>query len=500
MSAGMLRIFHNLRVGQKLALISVIFVIPDTLLLCFFLFNINGNIRFAQAEKDGDRYQRPLQQLLQDISEHQIVQNRMREPSSQASPETQRRLSSLRERVASGIADLLAVDQQLGAGLQFTLEGLSKRNRDRCRASLIRARWEDLVRGLDQRADSELRQQHQQLISDIRGMITHAGDNSNLILDPDLDSYYLMDVTLLALPEMQERLAAVRLFAEGLLARGEPIGLEDQKRLAVFAEMLKQADLNRALSSMRTALNEDLNFYGKSASLQEKLPPALSSFESAQKQFITLVGRLSQAGSSSISPDQFRKAGEQASQSSFELWDTAVRELDGLLERRMQHFRWQRNRSLIVSAMAFACAWFLVTFITRSISGPLQRQAREMQEANLALQEQIVERRRVEDALRVAEEQYRGIFEHAVEGIFQTTPEGAYIVANPTLIQIYGYQSIEELRGGIRSIGSQLYVEPDRRGPSSGSRWNPPDPSPALNHRHTGRTGASSGSLRTPGR
>ena len=48
-------------------------------------------------------------------------------------------------------------------------------------------------------------------------MITHAGDTSNLILDPDLDSYYLMDVTLLALPETLSRLLKTAQSAESML-------------------------------------------------------------------------------------------------------------------------------------------------------------------------------------------------------------------------------------------------------------------------------------------
>ena len=48
--------------------------------------------------------------------------------------------------------------------------------------------------------------QYTSFVATIRTMITHAGDTSNLILDPDLDSYYLMDVTLLALPQTQDRI------------------------------------------------------------------------------------------------------------------------------------------------------------------------------------------------------------------------------------------------------------------------------------------------------
>lgn len=76
-----------------------------------------------------------------------------------------------------------------------------------------------------------------------------------------------------------------------------------------------------------------------------------------------------------------------------------------------------------------------------------------------------IERTLAQHRLRAstAEEQYRSIFENAVEGIFQTTPEGRYLKANPMLAQIYGYNTPEELIVSLTDIGSQLYVDDHRR-------------------------------------
>jgi PAS domain S-box-containing protein len=68
-----------------------------------------------------------------------------------------------------------------------------------------------------------------------------------------------------------------------------------------------------------------------------------------------------------------------------------------------------------------------------------------------------------EAKLRKAEQKYRDIFEQAVEGIFQSSPEGKYIDANPALARIYGYTSTEALLGSLTNIQEQLYVDPSRR-------------------------------------
>ncbi|HEY9749271.1 MAG TPA: adenylate/guanylate cyclase domain-containing protein [Allocoleopsis sp.] len=74
----------------------------------------------------------------------------------------------------------------------------------------------------------------------------------------------------------------------------------------------------------------------------------------------------------------------------------------------------------------------------------------------------VLQRKRAEEALRLAEEKYRSIFENSLEGIFQTAPSGNYLSANPALARIYGYDSPEDLIANLTSA-QQIYVEPDRR-------------------------------------
>jgi len=74
-----------------------------------------------------------------------------------------------------------------------------------------------------------------------------------------------------------------------------------------------------------------------------------------------------------------------------------------------------------------------------------------------------IERHRMDMALLNAEEKYHSVFDHLVEGIFQTTPEGRYLIANAALARIYGYANPEELMQGLTDIGTRLYVNEGRR-------------------------------------
>ena len=65
--------------------------------------------------------------------------------------------------------------------------------------------------------------------------------------------------------------------------------------------------------------------------------------------------------------------------------------------------------------------------------------------------------------MQEAERRYRSIFENAVEGMFQTTPSGEVVAANPAMATILGYESPDELMASVTDLGTQVYVDPDVR-------------------------------------
>ena len=63
-----------------------------------------------------------------------------------------------------------------------------------------------------------------------------------------------------------------------------------------------------------------------------------------------------------------------------------------------------------------------------------------------------------EDELRKSEEKYRQIFENAADGIYQTTPQGRFVSANPAMARILGYDSAQELMATVKNVSKQLYI------------------------------------------
>ncbi len=86
----------------------------------------------------------------------------------------------------------------------------------------------------------------------------------------------------------------------------------------------------------------------------------------------------------------------------------------------------------------------------------------ELRKRIAELEKSETRRNQTEEALREAEARYRGIFENAVEGIFQTTPDGHFLAINPALSRMLGYSSPKELMAEVTDA-RQFFIDPSRR-------------------------------------
>ncbi|MBF0482019.1 MAG: CHASE domain-containing protein [Desulfovibrionaceae bacterium] len=75
----------------------------------------------------------------------------------------------------------------------------------------------------------------------------------------------------------------------------------------------------------------------------------------------------------------------------------------------------------------------------------------------------VTNRKRAQKALRDLEQSYREMIEFAPIGIFKSSPEGRYLMANGRLAEMYGYDSADDLLESVRDIPAQIYVDQEDR-------------------------------------
>ena len=65
--------------------------------------------------------------------------------------------------------------------------------------------------------------------------------------------------------------------------------------------------------------------------------------------------------------------------------------------------------------------------------------------------------------LRASEKGYRALHDNAIEGIFQSLPDGRFASVNPAMARMFGFNGPEEMRREVRDIGKDLYLRPEDR-------------------------------------
>ena len=179
------QLLKQTRISHKLLVISFSFLLPIAVLLYFMVAGTNYDIRFTRLEEYGNEYQRPLEELLRHIPQHEFLATRLRSGET----DVESRLLSEQSDIDQALQQLKSVDALRGQDLQFTEEGLGKRQRSTANPQDLSTAWDRLKSEVSSLSPAAITSRHRKLRDTVRAMISHAGDTSNLILDPDLDSY-----------------------------------------------------------------------------------------------------------------------------------------------------------------------------------------------------------------------------------------------------------------------------------------------------------------------
>ncbi len=366
----------SLRSLMLAALVS--FGLPLASLVTLLVWNTNADIAVADSERLGLEYARPLVDLLMKIADHGALAR-----GDEASAETR---ADLEREIDAAFDELAEADAQSAEALQLTARQLARVDLAQLRVEELRREWKELREAPDA-AESTDASAYEHLTGELRSLITHVGDTSALILDPELDSYYLMDLCVAAIPQAIDRLQAMRTFGQQTTELAE----EQRVQLEVFASLLAEADRARIGADAATAMAPTSNVRGDPEQVGRALRDPHQGFSDATQELAGVVDAL-RAGSGSLS-DELRAACVSETRRSLgasrALWEASARELDRLLEARGAHYRRVRSVALILTAAAFAASAALLVRVLRGTRRQLDeaaRVAREIGAGNLAVE------------------------------------------------------------------------------------------------------------------
>lgn len=353
---------NNMSMSFKLIISNLIYIVPAVILISTTIKPYNETIDFSEAERNGNYYQAPVMRVFEKIGLHSLVAQR----ALHHDVEAKLALADLEKNIDQDMEALLVVDERLGVDLKFVDAELKARGRDQFKAATLKSEWEILKKDLPSLTPEKSVERHTQLVTILRGIIAHLGDTSNLILDPDLDSYYLMDITLCAMPQMHDRLVEILTKTESIV-RKKAITTDDRIWLIASAAFLKKSDLERVVSDSQTAFNEDKNFYSPNARLQDELPKATKSLEASVGEVIGILEAISRSGQVEVSLAKWLEVSNKAFSESFSYWRNASEILEQLLSKRIETQVGTKNKNVLFGVISLIIAAIVATLAGLSL-------------------------------------------------------------------------------------------------------------------------------------
>jgi len=347
----------ELKIWHKIAAICLAFVIPIAVLLYLYVNEQQKPIEFAQKELYGTEYLRPCRNLMEHVQQHRHLLHQQLAGEKVAADD----LSKKALEVDNDLRALDQIDQKHGKLLSQD---------DRVTAnylSAIKVKWQE-VKALKSNAKPDTSDDlHETIVAKNRELIGLVGDTSNLILDPDLDSYYIMDAILLKQPDGQDSLGQLADYAEEILARKE-LTADERTEFVVRTGLIRanSDNLNSGLIGLRVSFKNDSTAEKR---LQPWLDPFLTSSVAATNAYLDdIKKKVIDPAKPELTSASNAAAASKALEANYKLWDEAAKAMDVLLHNRINGFKANMRWALTGAAVALAAAVLLVFLIVRGFT------------------------------------------------------------------------------------------------------------------------------------
>jgi signal transduction histidine kinase len=333
---------------QKFLLLAFLVLIPLLLVITQYRDKAIEDITFSRKEQIGLAYLEPVNELLR-LFHHYFVLA----PNVVAidDPELTEAFTQLGRDITTAIAAVDAVDKAYGEELEMTSAwGALKSDWYRIQPTFFR---------LPQNSRNNARDT---IVRNTLRLITRVGNKSNLILDPDIDSYYYMNATVTKLPTLSQYLGIINATATEALVN-DGLGVDDSSLLTSLDESIEFA--------LQTDTDAFAYVFEFNPPLREVMRPQLEAHVAAVNQFIgtmesQLLGR-SSTFSAGIdrrfnyrTPGGFYQAAADTIDKTFAFRSFISRELNTLLQVRIDQLVTQSETVYMVARIALLVAAYLI--------------------------------------------------------------------------------------------------------------------------------------------
>jgi len=323
---------------QTFALLGILFTTPIALLLYYFVTETNASIAFSAKERLGVEYSHALLDFVQAVPRHQHYL------SARAGGQT-------------GLANQVEANQKQIDAAVATLDELNRRLGDQLELSAawkaLRAQWQALKGASSSMSMEQSASAHTNLNTALMSFVLDVADKSNLTLDPDVDSYYLMTSVTTLIPNAVSMLSE----AQALGAVAVATGSFTPEARGQFT-ILVQGNLDKTLQQIGDAMNR--TFAANNAvqgqlesRVRSALVPTTDALKEARAQFLA-------SATPATNTVSWQTLMERSQKALVEMSSGGIQSLDELLVLRVEKMR---KRQIINTALSATLAVVAITIL-----------------------------------------------------------------------------------------------------------------------------------------
>ena len=190
-----------------------------------------------------------------------------------------------------------------------------------------------------------------------RDLAARIGDESNLALDPDLDSYYFQNIAVKRVPALLSQMGELQSLLEGAPSA------DDQVRPLLLDGMIRSS-VEEIERDAAAAYRRDPD-----GQLKRAIAPAIGTMVSAINSYLETANTVIRGQDS---PNSLRKAFATAHQSVDSVWSVSKSELNGLLNKRLSNLLGKLYASLLLNGLVAGLSLLFAVMAYRQIVGPLR--------------------------------------------------------------------------------------------------------------------------------
>ena len=343
-------IMGKMRFTQKFTAIFIIILAPLIYLSYNMVHILTEEINFLENETKGVTYLQAARMPLQHIQQHRGMTAAYLNGASNFKD----RIISKRQDVNKFFAQLQQTENELGEALK-TKGSTSK---------LVK-QWESIKANSMNQTASEAIKAHSKLVADILTLMTTVADNSEITLDPKLDTYYMGAALVSSLPNLMENMGQARAVGSGIAAKGE----FTQKSYVKISVLINNIDnyANQLAAGLAAAVAENDAIKRDLGSMIEANNKAVAEMKHL------LQDELIKPEKITISSDKVFNIATHAINGSYKLFDSMAPELSKIFHERIEDDVNKEIIELLVVTLVLFILFYLFVGLSLSIQDNVKR-------------------------------------------------------------------------------------------------------------------------------